>query len=884
MAPDGEVTWPTRELPSFAIPRPRLAARLDDGVQGCLTLVLGPSGSGKSVLLRQWATNQPDDQLAWLVADVTATDAVRLGHQLVDCIAHHHPGFGAEALRHLEIGGGRMGTTFLEALRRELAGLPPTVLVLEDLHELPVAVVEELDWLIRRAPASLRVLVASRTRPALSLARLRAEGQLTEVRAEELACTQEEVAAIVERVARVRLTRAQLERLHARTEGWVVGVHLAALALGGGGDVDAELARFGGAARDVADYLADEVVAQLPAGLQSFLRQTSVLDRMDAELCEAVTGRADSQQVLAELERRNLFVVALDGRRGWYRYHQLFAEMLRYQLQAEEPGQRDELLARAARWYLDRDELEPGVEHLLRAQRWTQALDIIGAHGWTVFERGMAATAIRWLEAVPAAERYRHPQAAQTLISLHRLVGNTAAVNRLLRDLEQRAEPGSRLAMAVDVLTASGVLWDRDPGEAFARAQAALAWLDDPPPDGAPTRGSPPDAWVRAVVKLAGGRALMLLDRRDEARVWLTTNLAGAGGQMPWRIRTLATLGRLDVEIGQLADARERAELALRLAVEAGAIDPTAWSEAQLVLGQVAHERDELDEAERALADAEVNARINRCTVLVALAIEGRARLAVARQRPREALELVDQWRRDSEVVPPVSVVGRLAAIEVRALVATGELSRAKRALARAPRDEATLAAAAELAADQADWPLLETVLGRWPSAPGTRARIQHLVWGALLAHQQAAGPLVRDRLLAAAVLAEADGHRRAFLETGRRALDLVRAEAEALGGSPARGAAVLVALRPRPSGLAETVTVSGREREVLGLLQTRLTNQEIADALNVSLNTLKTHLKRIYRKLDVVNRRQAVDRAEALGLLGADPHAGPTGRWSATW
>jgi LuxR family maltose regulon positive regulatory protein len=871
----------SREIPPSAVDRPRLIERLDRGARERLTLVLGPSGSGKSVLLRQWAAIRPGTPTPWVRIGAHLGDGVALGRQLVASVAHHHPGFGAGPLRHLELGGERMGPSFLEAFRAELSGLPPTVLVLEDLHDLPPPLVDELGWLVQRCPPPLHLLVASRVQPPWPMSRLRAQGRLAELLAPDLALTPDESGELVARVAGVALDGEQLARLHRRTEGWVLGVHLCALAMRGG-DVDAVLDPARGAVELVADHLVEEVVAQQDPDVLDFLRRTSVLDRLDADICDVLTGRSDSQRVLVDLERRNLFVVGLDGRRGSFRYHPLLAQLLRDQLAAEDPAVLEALLVRAADWHLARDETGPAIEYLLRAQRWDQALDALAADGWAFYARGESTTAIRWLESVPRDVRRAHRYAEGTLITLHRLTGNCAVADRLLEERARTCVPGSRKDMGRHVLSAGGLLWGHDPAEVLGHAEVALAWLADPPPGEEAGPGQAGDVELQAACRLSGGRALHLLGRWDEARRWFEEALALSAASPAYHLRALAALARLEADAGRLETAYVTARRALKFAEEIELDDPTPLAEAHLALGQVGYERDELADAVDHLREAEAQARVSRCTVVVALAVAARAEAAMADGAHRAGLELLARWRREGDVVPrhdlPEAVAARLAGVEVRLLLALGELARARRVLGRAPHAVATAAAASQLAAAQGDLPGLDAVLRRWPASPEVRPRIQHRMWLAVLAERAGDAAGATGGTLAAVGLAQVDGHRRAFLDAGPEVVDLLDVVARRLPGTSEPGAGALVELCEalRSTGPAEPSLppladpLSRRELEALRHLTSRLTVPEIAERMGVSTNTLKTHVKRTYRKLGVGDRRAAVEAGQALGLLRA--------------
>lgn len=859
------------ELPAFVVDRDRLVEKLEAASRSRVALVLGPSGSGKSVLLRQWAAVHDSSAIAWLTADVPDMDAVSFGRRLVEALAAVEPDFGVDALRDLERGGEHLGPTFIADLLEEARGLPPTTVVLEDVHDLRPGVVEDLDHLVRHLPAHVHLVIASRAEPAIGLARLRAHGQLAEVRPDDLAFTMAEAAQVVDHVAGRHLTRPQLDQLHRQTEGWVVGVHLAALSLRDRvtPGADGYPHNFSGTDREVADYLTEEVVRRQPRHVQDFLLTTSVLDRFDAELCDQLTGDRDGQQMLAELERRNLFVVPLDGRRGWYRYHQLFRDLLRHQLRSEDRTRHDALLVRAADVHLQRHELAAGIECLMRAQRWAEALDHISVHAWALYEAGEAARVIRWLEAVPPAERWGHPEATGTLALLHRLVGNAVATDRLLDEMERRTPADSKLRMAANAVRSAGLTAGTPPEKVLAAAHAALAWIDAQPPQDGLRPGEYPYAWIAVATRLHVGRALITLGRTDEGRAWVDRACDDSMPFPSWQIRALGLRARLDAYEGALEAAYANARHSLNVADQVRSYDTTIIGDAYLALGRIAYERDELAEARDMLVEAGTRGRVSRQPLMVAVAVVGQARVALAQGAARDGLELIARWRRQGNPPLPPLVEAALIAQEAQILLAMGEVSRAKRTLARTTPTRETLAVAAQIAAAEDDLATLELVLSQWPASTNTLPRIQHLCWSALLAHRAGDVEGAADQLRAAAERAEPDGHRRVFPDLGEVIATLITQVASRRVDRRLTALAELVAADHRAPAASNHIQLSRREVEIVTLLGTLASNDEIASQLGISTNTLKTHLKRTYRKLGVTTRRGAFQRAEELGLLG---------------
>ena len=389
-----------RPQPGF-VTRRRLVDALGKGLARGRVLVCAPAGFGKSALLADWArsSGQP---VAWLGLDGGDSDPARFWRYAVAALDQAKPGLA-----------GRMGPLsphsfkgLVTVLVNELAaapGLGEVVLVLDDYHLVDSGLVHEsVAFLLENLPPGLRVVVSGRADPPLPLARLRARGQLAELRAADLRFTGEEAAALLGEAAGSGVPGTAAAALVARTEGWAAGLQLAGLSLRGHADAAGFVAEFGGSHRFVLDYLADEVLDGQTDQVRAFLLETSVLGRMSGELCDAVTNGAGSQSMLEYIERAGLFLVPLDEVRGWWRYHHLFADLLRARLQAEQPGRVQALHRPAAAWCADHDLADDAVRHALAAGDATWAARLVERHVETLLGRSEGVTLRRWLSALPA--------------------------------------------------------------------------------------------------------------------------------------------------------------------------------------------------------------------------------------------------------------------------------------------------------------------------------------------------------------------------------------------------------------------------------------------------------------------------------------------------
>ena len=384
------------------VPRPRLLARLDEGLARGLVLVCAPAGYGKTVLLADW-TRRGEHSAGWLSLDAGDNDPARFWRHAVAALDRARPGIGDRVAPLLGPPAPSSFQGLVTALINELAGEEEVLLVLDDYHVIGSAQVHQsLAFLVEHRPAGVGVVLASRSDPPLGLARLRARGQLTEIREAELRFTPAEAGELFQHMASA-LPDASVAALAARTEGWAAGLQLAALSLRGHEDAAAFVAAFTGSHRYVLDYLAEEVLEQQDEQLRAFLLETSVLDRLSGPLCDAVTGREGSQALLEQAERAGLFLIPLDEVRGWWRYHHLFADLLRARLQQEQPGRAAQLHRNAAAWYEEHGMADDAIGHAAAAGEMLWAARIIEQHFDMVYNiRGEAATIRRWLSVLPA--------------------------------------------------------------------------------------------------------------------------------------------------------------------------------------------------------------------------------------------------------------------------------------------------------------------------------------------------------------------------------------------------------------------------------------------------------------------------------------------------
>ena len=386
-----------------AVVRQPLLSRLSEDRPARLVVISAPAGWGKTCLLRDWRLADTASRTAWVSVDPGDNDPVRFWAHVIASVAGVSPGFGAAALPVLTAPGAGSTDAVLPMLVNELEVLPaPVTLALDDYHLISNQdILRSVAFMVEHLPPAVRLALAVRADPELPLARLRARGEMLEIRADDLRFTEAETAALLNGTLGLALGQADIRALQQRTEGWAAGLYLAGLSLRGRPEPSAFIQAFAGDDRQIVDYLLAEVLDGLPAEIRSFLLRTSVLDRLSGPLCDAVTGGSGSQRILEEMERANLFLVRLDTRRSWYRYHQLFGELLRHELDRAEPGLAVVLHRRASQWHQAHGNLAEAIGHAISAGDLADARELI-ASGWhACFNEGLVETVESWLDRLP---------------------------------------------------------------------------------------------------------------------------------------------------------------------------------------------------------------------------------------------------------------------------------------------------------------------------------------------------------------------------------------------------------------------------------------------------------------------------------------------------
>jgi LuxR family maltose regulon positive regulatory protein len=850
-------------LPKHVVRRTRLVEAMSPpGVR--LIVVTGPAGSGKSVVVRDWSTTL-EVATAWLSLDARHTDPEHFVEDLLATLEGVSPGVQEATWRGDPVD--RAADRAVERAVEHLAATPTAVVVLDDLHVVdrsPTA--DLLTRLVDVIPlTNLTLVVCSRSDPPLHLHKFRLAGELVELRESDLRFDPDEAAQFFARFPQVHLEAAHVERLAERTEGWAAGLQFAALSLAGRDDTDAFVERFAGSDRHVADFLLDEVLDRQPDDIRDFLLSTSLLDRMRADLCEQVTGRPDAGALLRRVEAEHLFLVPLDDDREWFRYHHLFSQLLRRELRVTRPELELQGHERAAVWYAAHGQPDLAIDHLLDAGDLEGAFDLLRRHLNGYLSAGRHETLRGWLARFPT-EFVDATPARQLMMTLAHARSGQVERGKQVMD-RARARHGadglgdvgvhydvteSALAAALgDPQTAIGLglkSWDERASVDLTSLPADLA---------APVL----ELWGYLPVALA--RAYALLDDRSGVRRWATI-VRRQGPRLPSDLVTiLGAEAWTEARSGRLRAAAELAEEALTLGTEVGRGSRRAMIGARNTMALVHRERDELDEAVDVLAPHLEPALREGLVANATLGEVELARVECAQGRGEDAVARLLRVRRDRAARgTPEFLAGVLDRAECRARLHIGDVERARDLLEEIePGPERTLLearVALALGRPDAARPLLAALL---PGGADDDPR-RHLEAVALAARAAAeGGDLLAARRMLAEVAGPAwrEGALRTFLDEG---FDVREVVGPASPADATAGAAVDTAAARLVEPLSE------RELSVLRYLPSRLSNREIGAELYVSLNTVKSHVKAIYRKLDVDCRDDAVRRGRQLGLI----------------
>jgi len=877
--------------------RPRLLERLRAGSGSRLTLLSAPAGFGKTTLLAEWLGSDadPDRAVAWLSLDRADHDAASFWTGVATA-------FDVAVLDHRSRALELTGSTplpvdnLLTVLVNELAETTvETWLVLDDYHLVDNRDIDRaVAFLLDHLPPHVHVVISTRADPDLPLSRWRVRGELVEVRAADLRFTPDEAEAYLNDVAGLALTAEQVIALEQRTEGWIAALQLAALSLRGRADVGEFIARFDGDDRYVVDYLVDEVLNHQPEAVRRFLARSAVLDRLTGSLCDAVTGDDGGREMLTALERANLFVVPLDDRREWYRFQHLFADVLRARLLAEQPDLVPILHDRASRWYEQHDLTDEAVRHAMAAGDIGRVVTLMELAVASVRRNRQESAFMGWLKALPDEAIRRSPVLSVFSAYAHMASGQLEGVEPRLVDAERelaRIPTGSERPWAdtdeLRTLPATIAVYRASlaqaRGDIPATKEQARRALEKAGPTDHLARGSA--AGFLGLAAWADGDVTTALETFTQA-----VGSLHAAGALVDELSSTVILADLWLAAGRPDTAGRLYQRALRQAEAHGDAFARATADLHVGMSETEAERGDLDGARRHLATA---ASLGDPAAMAESGYRwfvAMARVAEAEGDPAEALALLD---RAAELYRPSFFpdVRPIAAMRARVRIRQGDLRAAgawaaERGVAatddpRYLREFDHLTLVRLLIARHRERPgqgslddvpdLLDRLEGAADPAGRSGSVLEIRMLRALTHEAQGLRPsAVQELARGLAEVPEPEGYRRLFLEEGRWMTALLRdvthpaaaaGQARRLLGTPTVDSGTQEAARAAGS-------LSDRELQVLRLLDSELSGPEIARRLFVSPNTLRTHTKHIFAKLDVTSRRAAVRKAQERGLM----------------
>jgi LuxR family maltose regulon positive regulatory protein len=901
--------------------RPDLLERLSDGLDRKLTLLSAPAGFGKTTLVSHWVENLQSNselesqsiKLAWLSLDQDDNDPVRFLTYFIAALNHIdgiETDLGQGALSMLQSPQPPPPKSVLISLINELAVIPEKIVfVLDDYHLIESEPIHQaLVFLLENLPSQLYFVIATRQDPPLSLGRLRARDQLTELRAVDLRFTTSEAADFLNQVMGLNLSAEDIAELETRTEGWIAGLQLAAISMQGRKDRKGFIKSFTGGHRLVLDFLIEEVLGQQPESVQNFLLQTAILDRMTSSLCDALTGQENGQETLEMLDHANLFIVPLDEERRWYRYHHLFGDLLRQRLRQTQAEQLKELHDKASEWYKQNGLIDQAIEHALKSKDFDQAAYLIQSQIDVLWQRGEHGKLRRWLQALPKKLLLTEPQFGIIRAYYLHAIGERTSAEQLLQRIERILDPHGNGDKVISSLEYKHLLetersklrgrlasiraliysFDGNVKGIIKQANRALEYLPEQ------------DLTWRNLSGFALGDAHSLLgDVAASYDARLTTLRAyEAEGNIFYIILAALKLASTLREQGELYRARDLCNDQVRLAEKNNLAEISFVGCIRAILGEVLAEFNDL---ERAIQHARQGVKIaegGQNLVFLSLSYLYLMRVLFSKKDLAGAKEVFDKvLRLEREMTIPIWLSSQMATWQAKFWLLQDDLEAvsnwADKCEILVYEDQHTHEGIDHLS--MIDHIVYARVLIAQDLMEEAIQLLRHLYKTA-----ERSGRISRSieiRMLQALAyqstgqteqamesfenvlnLAEPKGFIRIFVDEGPPMASLLY-EALSREIKPEYVQRLLSAFSvTEPEEAASTKhkvdqskliePLSEREIEVLQLVAKGLTNQVIATRLVLSVHTVKTHTRNIYSKLGVNNRTQAVDRARTLGIL----------------
>jgi len=884
-------------LRSSLVHRARLVERLNKGILRKLTLVSAPAGFGKTTLLGEWI-DQTQLRVAWISLDNGDNDPVYFIKYLIAALQRIDPKVGETSLTLLQSPQQPPLDTVIINLIQEIDVIPDDfVLILDDYHSIDTVKIHRLvEFLIDRMPSQMHLVVATRIDPNLPLARLRVRGQLNEFRVSDLCFTLDETALFFNQVMKLGLSNQDIAKLESRTEGWIAGLQLAGLSMQGRSDIPEFVKAFAGDNRLIVDYLAEEVVNLQPVNVQDFLLQTSILNRLSEPLCDWVTDQTGSQKMLEELERANLFLIPLDNKRRWYRYHHLFADLLRQRLGQKGRKTIDHLYIKASQWFEANGFTEEAIEHALAAQEFERTANLIDAFIEEKWRGGEQLKLFKWLDQLPDEFKLRKPNLGICHARFLFESGHQEAAEKRLEQLEESIVnmPASNLGILNEKF---GTTEDAVKMALQGRTAAIKAYM-------ATRRGdilgiaeysqqaldclSDKDHSWRAIVAISSAIALQIKGKMAAAIDALYEAVAAANeaGNVYFYLTTRIWLAIVLKLAGRLPESVDIARQLIEEVDEGKLSFSAAAGHAWGTWGEMLYELNELEEAHRYSKKGVALMEQSHDVSYLGWRYSCLVKIQCSKHNLGGAGEIVPKIDRlvATSVVPPW-ILTQIKAVKARIYLMRGDKDSQEKWV-----KECGLKLDGEITIlNEAEYVMIARILiaqGRIDDALALLNRliaeaektgrifhqIESLVLKALVLKKTDQESESKAAAGQALELARPGGYIRIFVDEGPPMAELLEQMLEAREPIP-RGFVkkLLPAFRLRKivetdDGLVEPL--SERELEVLRFIAGGLSNQKITEELFISMSTVKTHLRNIYGKLEVHSRTEAIVKARNLGLL----------------
>jgi LuxR family transcriptional regulator, maltose regulon positive regulatory protein len=873
--------------------RSHLIDQLDDGISRKLTLISAPAGFGKTTLLSEWIA-QSNLPVAWISLDKGDGDPVQFIHYLIAALRKINPELGKNAIAQLQATRNPPVESILISLITETSELDDDlVIVLDDYHAIEEQVIHGLiKKMLDNLPPHIHLVISTRVDPPLPLARLRVSQQLSELRTVNLCFTSAEITALFNQNMNLQLSENDISILESRTEGWAAGLQLAAISMQDREDISSFIETFAGDDRHVVDYLVEEVLSSQPKPIQHFLLRTSILNRLSAPLCEFLTGEKNSQQVLDQLEKANLFIVSLDTRRQWFRYHHLFADLLHQRLHQSEIDQVDELHTKASQWYEENDSKEEAVNHALEANDNSRAAQLISDYIRNSWEYDTRMS--KWHQLLPLEVIHQDPELSFFNAWMLYENGqydaseeNLDIVEGLVDSQLQKVKEGTvsvnfkpsewsgELYGKVTAIRSIIALFKGNIPEVFTFSEKAIEYLDQSS-----------SSW-RLIAIFALAQAYFSREQMDKANQQYQKAASGAEETRNHYIYLITRLGMASVMKfqGQLSRALDIFEELLKHTQETGLSKSPMLGILYINWGEVLMEQNYASEAVKNIQQGlELAEQVNE----VATFGRGYAVLAKAlflKGDISHAEETIEQAEKlGLEVDFPNYVTNILEELKVRIWLHKGDVKQAGQWMQNQPsvqnetyknltRSRLILISRIRLAQGElANSVEMLKALVKTASRSEVVLHIEVLVIQAKMLFSEGELPQAVSSVREAVSLAEQGGFISIFVQEGAPIPELLQVMLDEGTNLPrAFINKILSAFRLTKLIRTEDEFVerlSERELEILRLIAAGLPNKTITEELYISLSTVKTHIRNIYSKLNVNSRTQAVNKAKELNLL----------------